>query len=414
MKNRTKTGRGFAERPVWLATFTGLLPLFMMAHFGHHLVNSLPIPLLPMIRQDFDLNFTRSGLLISAFTLSYGLSQFPAGWLADRIGARVVLTVSICGVSVAGFLFGLSQNYLAMLVLLVAMGVLGGGYHPAAPPLILASVDPKKKGRAMGLHMVGGSAPFFLTPLIAVALASVWGWRGPFIALSVLTMLFGVVFHLKLKRYSKAIKPGGDASDAAQALDPPPQKTPRRLVPFIIVSTFTHAVTFSVIAFIPLFLIDRFGLDLKKAGAFLSVYYSAGLWASLLGGILSDRLGGVRVVFTACFLSAPIFFFFNQALSFPAFIFLLFLLGITNYVRTPVSESYIVSQSARRHRSTLLGIYFFSNMEGGGILTPLMGFLIDRHGFYFSFSTAGVLLVAVSVICLIWLGRMKEAPDAFV
>jgi len=399
------------KKPGGLAPFLGLLPLFMMAHFGHHLVNSLPIPLLPMIRQDFDLNFTQSGLLISAFTLSYGLSQFPAGWLADRMGPRIILTVSICGVSVAGFLFGLAQSYPAMLALMLAMGVLGGGYHPTAPPLILAAVDPKKHGRAMGLHMVGGSAPFFLAPLIAVALASVWGWRGTFIALAVPTMLFGVVFYLALKRYSQTAETEKSRSDLPQNEARPPTGIPRRLVPFIVLSTFTHAVTFCIVAFIPLFLIDRFGLDKKSAAAFLSVYYSAGLWASLLGGILSDRIGGVPVVFAACFIAAPMILFLNVSPSVLLIGFLLFVLGITNYVRTPVSESYIVSQASARHRSTLLGIYYFSNMEGGGVLTPLMGFLIDRYGFYFSFSAAGAVLLLVALICLIWL-RYASRPDA--
>jgi sugar phosphate permease len=88
--------------------------------------------------------------------------------------------------------------------------------------------------------------------------------------------------------------------------------------------------------------------------------------------------------------------------------FLLFVLGICNYVRTPVSEAYIVSQTSKRNRSTILGIYYFSNMEGGGVLTPVMGFLIDVYGFYFGFSVAGIALVVLSVICLIWIRRYRN------
>ena len=160
------------------------MPLFILAHFAHHLLTALPIPLLPMIRSDFSLDYTRSGFVMSAFTLSYGIGHLPAGWLADRAGARLVLTIGICGVALAGFFVGLSQTFLMMVLFLALMGVLGGGYHPAAPPMISASVEPQSQGRALGIHAIGGSASFFLSPLIAVLIASLWGWRGSFIGLA--------------------------------------------------------------------------------------------------------------------------------------------------------------------------------------------------------------------------------------
>src|SRR5512135_588552 len=158
MKNVTgmlsKTMAHIRQNPGWMIASSGLLPLFMLAHFAHHMVNSLAVPLLPMIRQDFGLDYTRSGLLVAALTVPYGLSQFPAGWLADRLGPRILLTVGISGVAAAGLLAGLSPNYAMLFLALAAMGVAGGGYHPAAPPLISAVVEPRNRGRAMGWHMV--------------------------------------------------------------------------------------------------------------------------------------------------------------------------------------------------------------------------------------------------------------------
>lgn len=130
--------------------FPGLLPLFVLAHFAHHLVTALPIPLLPLIRDDFALDYTQSGLVLSAFTLSYGVSQLLGGWLADRIGPRILITMGICGVALGGLLVGLSQTYVMMIAFLVLMGLLGGGYHPASPPLISTLVEPKNRGRALG------------------------------------------------------------------------------------------------------------------------------------------------------------------------------------------------------------------------------------------------------------------------
>src|SRR3989304_1073092 len=130
--------------------FSGLVPLFVLAHFSHHLIAALLQPLLPLIRDDFKLDYTQAGWVVSAFTLAYGISQLPAGWLADRIGARLLITIGISGVAVAGLLVGLSPTYTIMVISLVVMGILGGGYHPAASPLVSASVDQNKRGRALG------------------------------------------------------------------------------------------------------------------------------------------------------------------------------------------------------------------------------------------------------------------------
>ena len=147
-----------------------------MAHFAHHLLTALPVPLLPLIRDDFALDYTQSALVISAFAIPYGIAQLPAGWLADRSDPRLLIAVGISGVAVAGLLVGLSQSYVMLVLCLVLMGLAGGGYHPATPPLISAAVEPEKRGRALGLHTIGGGASYFLAPLAAAGIAAVDTW----------------------------------------------------------------------------------------------------------------------------------------------------------------------------------------------------------------------------------------------
>ena len=407
MKNLVEIIARINRKPGWMVSSSGLLPLFMLAHFGHHIVNSLAIPLLPMIRQDFGLDYTRSGLLVAALTVPYGLSQFPAGWLADRLGARVVLTVGISGVAIAGLLAGLSYDYNLMFACFVGMGVAGGGYHPAAPPLISAVVEPKNLGKAMGLHMVAGSAPFFLAPLMAVALATAWGWRGTFIALAMPTILFGVIFYVILGQRMNAKAAGYKADCPTCQAETASPGSVNRIVSFIILSTFTNALTYCVIAFIPLFLVDRFGLSKEAAAAFIAIFYSAGLWASLLGGVLSDRFGSVPVVLAVCFMTGPAIYLLNFIPSAFGVGCLLFVMGVCNYVRTPVSETYLVGQTTNRNRSTVLGAYYFSTYEGGGVLTPVMGLLIDLYGFDASFTMAGAALLLLFFAC--WI-RLRGRP----
>ncbi|HUT70631.1 MAG TPA: MFS transporter [Desulfatiglandales bacterium] len=380
------------------------MPLFVLAHCGHHLLTALPVPLLPMIRSDFGLDYTQSGFVISAFILSYGIGQVPAGLLADRVGPRILITTGILGVAVAGFLVGLSHTYLMMIVFLVLMGLLAGGYHPAAPPLISASVRPENLGRALGLHMIGGGVSFFLAPLMAAGIGATWGWRGPFIALAAPAAVVGIVLYVILGQRGLANKSQPKATPS-QKEKAPGQGRLSRLAYIIILSTFTHAALFSTTSFIPLFLVDHFLIPKTTAAALIAIIYSAGLWVGPIGGYLSDRWGRVPVILAVCFMTGPLIYLLNLAPYRWGMVVLLLVMGITIYVRMPVSEAYIVGRTSGRHSSTVLGIYFFGNMEGGGVLTPIMGYLIDHLGFSASFTIAGAAVVAVALVCSVLLAK---------
>ncbi|MBI4763395.1 MAG: MFS transporter [Deltaproteobacteria bacterium] len=396
------------SRPA-VANFSwGLVPLFVLAHCTHHILTALPTPFLPMIRDDFHLNYTQSGLLLSAFSLSYGLGQLPAGWLADRIGQVILITMGICGVAMAGPLVGFSQTYTMAVIFLILMGLMGGGYHPAAPALISTSVKAEHLGRSLGFHIIGGSSSYFLAPLIGVAIAAALGWRGAFIGLALPTVILGVFFFFLIRRRIgglKAIQPPG-ASSLQETKALPGQY--RQLVVMIILSTCTAATMISTISFIPLFLVDHFGVNEKTAAALLSIIYSGGLWAAPIGGTLSDRLGKIPVLLFVCFLAGPVIFllnFFSYGIGTWG---LLLVLGICLAVRMPVMESYLVSHTTVKNRSTVLGIYYFTAMESGGVLTPAMGYLIDRFGFFPSFTIAGAALLLVTFICSLWLREKRK------
>ncbi|MDI6726161.1 MAG: MFS transporter [Smithellaceae bacterium] len=391
------------------AIFGGMMPLFVMGHFSHHILTSVTTPLLPFIRSSFDLDYTQAGLVVSAFLLSYGFGHLPAGWLADRLEPRKLMTIGISGVALAGIMVGLTQSYFLLLLFLVLMGLLAGGYHPSAPPLISASVPPEHLGRSLGFHNIGGGASHLVAPLVAVAIAGVWGWRSAYIAIAVPTLLFGAFFYYRLGRLNEREKekPSVPRKEGVDLLNR--QERMRRLVIFLILTTLTGAIINAVVSFIPLLIVDHFGRSAKSAAVYLAILYSAVFWASPLGGYLSDRLGSIRVVLTVCFFAGPVIFLLTILPGGWGLSVILLLLGTIIFARMSASETYIVSLAPPEKRSTILGIYFFSGMEGGGILTPILGYMIDHIGFSPAFALMGATASVLTLICAFWLreGRQK-------
>lgn len=380
----------------------------MLAHLTHHLVTALPTPLLPFIRDEFALDYTRAGLVISAFGVVYGVSQLPAGWLADRIGPHAVITLlGMCGVAVAGLLAGLSQSYAMLLTVLVLMGILGGGYHPAATTIIAVVAETKSRGRAMGFHMIGGSMSFFLIPLIAAGIAAAWGWRAPFIIIAIPTIIFGLVFYLQLRRQypTKKAPPRTTSAVTGERISP---ARLRRLITIIFLGTFSQAVIMSTTSLIPLYLVDNFNASKETAAASLSLVYMMGLWAGPVGGYLSDRWGRVLIILGTGFITGPVIYLFNVVPYGVGIAAILAVLGIIIYVNTTAAQAYIVDQSSERNRATLLGIYFFGTMEGSGVLPPIIGYLIDQFGFYTSFSIIGAVVFTVTLASTIVLRASRD------
>ena len=408
-----------AERSGVRLFFSSSILLFVIAHFTHHLINALHTPLLPFIRDDLGLNYTQAGFVISAFSLSYGLASLPSGWLTDHIGPRIMITISIIGVAVAGVLVGLSSNYVLLLLGLILMGIVGGGYHPSAPPLVMAATEPRNRSKALGFHMIGGSFSHFVAPVLGGAIAVAWGWRYAYFSLAVPMVIFGIIFFIILGRINAA----NGVTGASHRREAKPNETVdpsigiRRIIGFITFSTIIHALSTTVVSFLTVYLVDRFGVDKLTAAELLSLIYLAGVWASPLGGYLADRFGQLQVILLVSLFSGPIVYLLNLAPYGNALFALLLLLGMVGPMRNPVSEGYIASNTPSKRRSTILGFYYFGNMESGALLTPVVGYLLDHAPdgyakFPFAFTIVAICMMVASVTFLIFFWGKRERKTA--
>jgi MFS family permease len=76
------------------------------------------------------------------------------------------------------------------------------------------------------------------------------------------------------------------------------------------------------------------------------------------------------------------------------------LYGLTMSVRMPSMESLIADVVPVGRRTTVMGIYFFIGMETSGIMTPVIGRLIDIYGLDVIFTSVAVGLCLIAAITL--------------
>jgi MFS family permease len=392
--------------------FPGLVPLFILAHFMHHIPGFIIQTVQPSIRDYFGLDYLQTTTLTGVYNASYGVSNLVAGWLSgNRVATRVLITVGVAGVAVFGLLVGISINYSMMLVALLIMGLLGGGYHPSASPLLADTVPLEKRGQILGMHQVGGTLANVLTPLLTAAVVTLFGlfmpfnatWRGPFIVLTIPSIAFGVYLYFLLKRRHL----GGIAAKAETAtfsIRINKRGYLRRMIALVTLGSAVQVFVFSTISVIPLLVTDQY-LGSEQAGAaFLALAHFAGIFAGPVGGYLSDRYGNVPIMLAVSLTAGPVIILLSLGTYWWLLPIALIAMGTCMYVAMPLSEVYVISNAKENNRSTILGIYYAASRGGPGILMPVIGQLIDQYGFSTTFAWTGAVLFAITLVCslLLW------------
>lgn len=398
-----------------------IIPLFAMTHFSHHLSTGVLVPLLPLLRQDFGLNYFQSGVLVSSFSLSYGFGQIPMALLADRFSRRSLIVLGLIGTSLSAIAVGLTNAYWQMVPCFVALGLLGATYHAPASSFLSQSVPPEQRGRSLGTHIIGGSASFLFTPPIAVYIAT-WArtWRLSFFLLAIPALVMSALLWLTTRKPHEgrqaaekvrlAPSMGSSNPSSSPAGAPNPAITWGQIIRAIgilaMLSVFMQMVFASVYSYLSLYLVDHYGLTPKYAGIMVGLVAGAGVVGAPLGGALSDRLGRKQVILLSLSLASPLLFAATRA---PAGLWLplsLAAYGTSISARMPTMESLIADVVPPRRRATALGTYYLLAQEASGLVTPLVGRLIDLRGLGPVFTGLALGLGLVSVIALAFRKRI--------
>jgi MFS family permease len=112
-------------------------------------------PALPIFARHFGVDRVLAGLVLSVFAILRIVGAFPAGFLINRYGERLIMTTGIAIVAVSSLLAGAAQNY-GELITLRGIGGLGSAmFSVSALSLIVRMVPATQRGRALGMWQGG-------------------------------------------------------------------------------------------------------------------------------------------------------------------------------------------------------------------------------------------------------------------
>jgi ACS family glucarate transporter-like MFS transporter len=250
---------------------------------------------------ELGLSFAQMGTISAAFQLAYALFQIPTGFLGDRFGARIVLTIAILGWAATSLLTGIvpasagvATAFASLLLFRVLLGVSQAATYPVGSMAITHTLPERLRGTANGIYISAATIGSGLAPLTLAPLMVALGWRSVFLASSAVGLVAAITWYLAAK----------DAGPTAQQSPPLREQLTAALALLkhrdIMLVSLSYAMQAAVF-FVFIFWFFRYLTD----GRHFTVLAS-GIWGSLpsftaallgpFGGVLADRLG-VRMGF---------------------------------------------------------------------------------------------------------------------
>jgi MFS family permease len=279
---------------------TGLVFILLCAMYFIEYVDRVNLSVAgPLIRKEMHLSNIQLGIAFSAFGYCYAATQLLGGYLGDRIGSRLSLTILgliwACGTFATGLAGGLA--FLVAARFLVGLGE--AGTLPSATRVITTWVPKTRRGFAQGATHAAARAAAAITPLIMVALIDWRGWRAAFYVVGGVSLVWVACWFLYFRndpRRHSGVTPAELAElppfqENVQRVSAVPwSRLIRRMMPVTIVF-FCHAWTLWLyLTWLPSFFHDTYHMDLKHSAIFTSVAFLGGMIGDVMGGLLTDGI----------------------------------------------------------------------------------------------------------------------------
>ncbi len=251
--------------------------------------------LLPAIREEFGVSDAWLGFLTGpAFAMFYIILGIPIARYADRHNRRNLIALAVAIWSGMTAVSGLVTNFVQLALARVGVGIGEAGCSPPAHSMIADYYPPEQRSTAMGVYTIGISAGIMLAYLAGGWVAQNIGWREAFFVVGVPGIVLALVFRFTVVEPKR----GHAEGRAATGRRPPWVETMRFLwtrssfVHMTVAAGLSSFVGYSVINFLPSFLVRTHGMDVATLGFWLGpiLGISGGL-GFFLGGYVADHLG---------------------------------------------------------------------------------------------------------------------------
>ena len=367
-----------------------------------------------LIMEEFKLSQADMGRIFSAFLLGYALFQIPSGTLADRWGARRVLSIAswLWAILTAIQIFlGRGMNPAASLFIFLIfrfmLGISASPAYPASAQGVSRWVLPEFQGRANGIVIASIGLGSAIAPPLVSNIMVHWGWRIALLISSLPALIIAFLW-LKIK-----VPPDVNVLPTNQTLSkhssPEKKLLSKNFLLLSVSYTLQGYVGYIFVSWFYLYLVQERHFSLLNGAWVSSLPWILSILSIPLGGFVSDRLSlskfgplwGRRIVpiigmaFSGILISIG-------AHTGNAIVAAISLAFATAFVLCVEGPFWTMMMSLSGNRSGTAGGIMNMGSNLGGLLSPLLTPIIAAAiGWENALHIAAVLAI---ISALLWLG----------
>ncbi|MFD1360745.1 MFS transporter [Lentibacillus salinarum] len=344
--------------------------------------------ILDLMADDLNVSLSQVGFLITIFSFIFAIGSPILLILTANIERKRLTLISLAVFLAGNLVTVFSPTYSVVFIGRVISALSGALLIILCLTIAPSIVEHKYRGRAIGIVSMGVSASIVLGLPIGLILGNAFGWRAPFVLITLLTILsMAGVFFLMNRVEPKPSSPLGKQLVTLK----------NRKIFFGQMITLMFMTGHTVLyAYLTPFSKTALGVDGTWVSIIYLVFGAAAVSGGGIGGVLSDAIGAKRTIMvTTVLFGLVIFSIPYTTFALPAFFVILIIWGILSWALSPATQSYLITlspetsdiQQSLNNSALHLGIAFGS----------LIGGFVIEHASVEQNATVGGLFVILSV-----------------
>ncbi|MBU3028524.1 MFS transporter [Paracoccus sp. XHP0099] len=263
-----------------------------MCHMVNDVMQSMLAAIYPLLRAEFALSYAQIGIMTFAFQVTASLLQPLIGAATDRHPQPRSLSLGMASTFCGVLLLAFAPQYGLLLAGAMMIGIGSAVFHPESSRVArLASGG--RFGTAQSLFQMGGNFGQSLGPLLAAFIVVPLG--RPAVAWFAVAAALGVATLWQVGTWAE----GRRRAHAARRETGPslPRGVVIRAIVVLALLTFTKNIYNAAMnSYFTFFTIEKFGLGPQGAQIMLFLFLAGMAGGVMLGGIVGDRIGPLRVI----------------------------------------------------------------------------------------------------------------------
>ncbi|MDH6258922.1 MFS transporter [Bradyrhizobium sp. BR13661] len=370
---------------------------------------------LAQIGKDFNLQAADLGIVISAFFLGYAAMQVPGGWLSDRFGSKYVVIVTIVMWSLFTAFTSLAWSLTSLIAIRFVFGIAEGGF-PAASIRAIAEVFKKDSRPKMAALLVSSNyAGSMAAPLIMAPLILWLGWRHAFNTIGIAGIVFAVAYFVFVPHLRSADQTAANAAAKAESRAPMRELMKNPLLWQLMVVWFgLSCVNKGLDSWMPLYLLQQRGLDLKTVGVVAPIPFVMATIATAIGGWVMTTFFAEREKYLLIGSSALTGIFLYAMYKSETITMLIVYQSLVYFFKSFVLASVIALPTKLLRDDQIgsgVGMVNLGGQSAGFVAPAAIGFIVTGTG---SFDAAFGFLVAMTAMSVVVAATINTAQPRLV